>query len=121
MSEAELLDEDYRRRLATVVPSTLPEGVDIFDEHASRRGFRLNRAGYSLKDAEQRRRFVEDEEAWAEPFGLTAEERQLIHDRDWTGLWRAGMSIYVIVKLCGATDTPLTVIGRQMRESGGAP
>jgi Aromatic-ring-opening dioxygenase LigAB, LigA subunit len=114
------VDEAYRRRLADVVPATLPSGVDIFGEEARRRGFRLNRAGYSLKDAGQRARFVEDEAGWMEQFGLTPEEQALIRDRDWIGLWRAGMSIYVIVKLCGVTDTPLTVIGRQMRESGEA-
>jgi hypothetical protein len=30
------------------------------------------------------------------------------------------MSIYVMVKLSGVTNTPLPEIGKQMRESGGA-
>jgi Aromatic-ring-opening dioxygenase LigAB, LigA subunit len=53
-----------------------------------------------------------------EPFGLTEDERELMRNRDWIGLWRAGMSIYVMVKLSGVTGTPLPEIGRQMRESG---
>jgi len=41
-----------------------------------------------------------------------------VRRRDWIGLWRGGMSIYVMVKLSGVTGTPLPEIGRQMRESG---
>ena len=54
-----------------------------------------------------------------EQFELTDEEKGLVRRRDWIGLWRNGLSIYVMVKLSGVTDTPLPEIGRQMRESGG--
>jgi protocatechuate 4,5-dioxygenase alpha chain len=114
------LSADYLARLANVQPTELPDDLDLFDEHSARRGIRLNKAGYSLKDAEQRALFSSDEERWMEQFGLTAEERDLVRTRDWIGLWRHGMSIYVMVKLCGVTKTPLAEIGRQMRESGGA-
>jgi hypothetical protein len=53
-----------------------------------------------------------------EQFGLTESERELMRARDWIGLWRGGMSIYVMVKLSGVTKTPLPEIGRQMREQG---
>jgi gallate dioxygenase len=53
-------------------------------------------------------------------FGLTDEEKDLMRRRDWIGLWRNGMSIYVMVKLSGVTNTALPEIGKQMRESGGA-
>ncbi len=113
------LPADYLERLEKVVPRNLPDDLDLFDETTSRRGIRLNRAAYSLKDEHQRRLFSEDEERWMEQFGLTDEEKELVRRRDWIGLWRSGMSIYVMVKLSGVTDTPLPEIGRQMRESGG--
>ena len=112
------LTEDYLARLDAVQPSDLPDELDLFDETTARRGIRLNKAAYSLKDADQRDLFARDEEAWMDQFGLTVEERRLIRSRDWIGLWRAGMSIYVMVKLSGVTGTPLPEIGRQMRESG---
>lgn len=112
------LDADYLERLRSVQPSDLPPELDLFDEHTARRGLRLNRAAYSLKDAPQRELFRADEERWMNQFGLTDEERALIRSRDWIGLWRSGMSIYVMVKLSGVTKTPLPEIGRQMRESG---
>ncbi len=114
------LTDDYLERLEKVVPRNLPDDLDLFDEDTSRRGIRLNRAAYSLKDEEQRRLFAEDEERWMDQFGLTEEEKELVRRRDWIGLWRNGMSIYVMVKLSGVTNTPLPEIGKQMRESGGA-
>jgi hypothetical protein len=112
------LTEDYRRRLQATQPR-IAEDLDLFDESTARRGLRLNKAAYSLKDAHQRELFERDEEAWMEQFGLTDEERELILRRDWIGLWRGGMSIYVMVKLSGVTRTPLPEIGKQMREAGG--
>ena len=113
------LTSDYLERLKRVVPHNLPDDLDLFDEETATRGKRLNKAAYSLKDEHQRRQFLEDEERWMDQFGLTDEEKELVRRRDWIGLWRAGMSIYVMVKLSGVTETPLPEIGRQMRESGG--
>jgi protocatechuate 4,5-dioxygenase, alpha chain len=115
----EELSEEYLRRLAAVQPRDLPPELDLFDETASRRGLRLNRAAYSLKHAAQRELFRRDECSWMDQFGLTERERRLIGDRDWIQLWRNGMSIYTMIKLIGVTGTPLTEIGKQMRDSGG--
>ena len=112
------LTQDYLQRLDAVQPKDLPPDLDLFDEQTAMRGRRLNKAAYSLKDAHQRELFQRDEEAWMEQFGLKDDEKRLVRDRDWIGLWRAGMTIYVMVKLSGVTGTPLPEIGRQMRESG---
>jgi protocatechuate 4,5-dioxygenase, alpha chain len=113
------LTQDYLDRLDAVQPKNLPPTLDLFDEETSRRGMRLNKAAYSLKHAEQRDLFAADEDTWMDQFGLTAEEKKLLQERDWIGLWRHGMSIYVMVKLLGVTGTALPEVGRQMRESGG--
>ena len=114
------LTQDYLDRLRAVPPHDLPGDLDLFDEATATRGIRLNKAAYSLKDEHQRELFHRDEEAWMEQFGLTDEEKELMRRRDWIGLWRRGMSIYVMVKLSGVTSTPLPEIGKQMRESGGS-
>jgi len=114
------LPQDYLDRLGAVQPRDLPDELDLFDETTATRGMRLNKAAYSLKDEQQRELFRRDEEAWMNQFGLTDEEKDLTRRRDWIGLWRHGMSIYVMVKLSGVTETPLPEIGKQMRESGGA-
>jgi hypothetical protein len=112
------LTPEYLERLAKVQPDreALPEELDLFYEETAMRGVRLNKAAYSLKDEHQRELFARDEEVWMEQFGLTENERELVRRRDWIGLWRAGMSIYVMVKLSGVTRTPLPEIGKQMRE-----
>jgi protocatechuate 4,5-dioxygenase, alpha chain len=117
-STAPELTEDYLDRLAAVQPRDLPRDLDLFDEATATRGIRLNKAAYSLKHAEQRELFERDEEGWMDQFGLTPDERELMRARDWIGLWRAGMTIYVMVKLSGVTGVPLPEIGRQMKESG---
>ncbi len=111
------LTQDYLERLERVVPRDLPPDLDLFDEETAMRGMRLNKAAYSLKDAHQRELFAEDEEKWMDQFGLTDDEKRLMRARDWIGLWRAGMSIYVMVKLLGVTNTSLPEVGKQMRES----
>ena len=113
------LTQDYLARLDAVQPKNLPPDLDLFDEETATRGMRLNKAAYSLKDEQQRQLFHEDEERWMDQFGLTDEEKELLRRRDWIGLWRHGMSIYVMVKLSGVTGTALPEIGKQMRESGG--
>ena len=113
------LSQDYLERLDAVQPKNLPPDLDLFDEHTATRGVRLNKAAYSLKDEQQRQLFDEDEERWMDQFALTDEEKELLRRRDWIGLWRHGMSIYVMVKLSGVTGTALPEIGKQMRESGG--
>jgi hypothetical protein len=117
-STTDELTQDYLDRLARVQPSDLPDDLDLFYEETAMRGIRLNKAAYSLKDEQQRELFARDEEAWMEQFGLTDEEKDLMRRRDWIGLWRAGMTIYVMVKLSGVTGTPLPEIGKQMREAG---
>ena len=113
------LPRDYLERLEAVQPKNLPAELDLFDEQTATRGRRLNKAAYSLKNAKQRELFARDEEAWMEQFGLTDDEKELMRRRDWIGLWRNGMSIYVMVKLSGVTNTALPEIGKQMRKSGG--
>ena len=118
-SATDELTPDYLERLERVQPRDLPPDLDLFSEETATRGIRLNKAAYSLKHAEQRDLFAADEERWMEQFGLTPEEQELMRSRDWIGLWRSGMSIYVMVKLLGVTGTALPDVGRQMRESGG--
>jgi hypothetical protein len=119
MELSDELTQDYLARLDAVQPRDLPADLDLFDEATATRGMRLNKAAYSLKDKHERELFHRDEEAWMDQFALTDEEKDLVRRRDWIGLWRHGMSIYVMVKLSGVTDTPLPEIGKQMRESGG--
>lgn len=87
----------------------------IFDVRASRRGYRLNRLCGSLCSPDNREAFKRDEEAYMARFGLTAEEKNLIRQRDFAGMIHAGMNIYWMLKVGSVTGNSLYKMGAQMR------
>ncbi len=87
----------------------------IFDLHASRRGYRLNRMCGSLCSAANREAFKADEEAYMARFGLTQAEKDLIRNRDFAGMIAAGMNIYWMLKIGSVTGNSLYRMGAQMR------
>jgi protocatechuate 4,5-dioxygenase alpha subunit len=89
--------------------------TSIFDLHASRRGYRLNRMCGSLCSAANREAFKADEEAYMVRFGLTQAEKDLIRKRDFAGMIAAGMNIYWMLKIGSVTGNSLYRMGAQMR------
>lgn len=75
------------------------EGTYVFDTQSSRRGRALNKMLYSLKNAENRQRFVRDEAAYCAEFELTGEQRLAVLERDWKRMTEIGASIFYLVKL----------------------
>jgi protocatechuate 4,5-dioxygenase alpha chain len=84
----------------------------LLDLAASRRGYAINRLCGSLKDAENRRRFSQDESAYCDAYGLSPEQRKAILERDWTGMLDLGASIFYTYKLA-------MLDGRSMQYLGG--
>jgi protocatechuate 4,5-dioxygenase alpha chain len=87
-------------------------GTPIFDGETSRRGFRMNKLFMSLRTAENRERFVDDEAAYCGEFGLSAEQQQAVLDRDWQAMIDLGGSIFYVYKLA-------MMDGRSMQYLGG--
>jgi len=63
----------------------------------------------------ERDAFKRDEEAFMQRFSLSAEEKDLIRKRDFSGLIEAGMNIYAMLKIGSATGNSLYRMGAQMR------
>ncbi|MFI7617575.1 protocatechuate 3,4-dioxygenase [Nonomuraea terrae] len=84
----------------------------LLDLAASRRGYAINRLCGSLKDAENRRRFSEDEAAYCDAYGLSPEQKQAILERDWTAMLDLGASIFYTFKLA-------VLDGKSMQHLGG--
>src|SRR4051812_50227761 len=118
-STTDELTQDYLDRLARVQPSDLPDDLDLFYEDTAMRGIRLNKAAYSLKHPEQRELFERDEEAWMEQFGLTDEEKDLMRRRDWIGLWRGGVRLFVLGKTLGGIGPAGAAEGQETGGGGG--
>jgi protocatechuate 4,5-dioxygenase alpha subunit len=89
--------------------------TSIFDLRASRRGYRLNKMCGSLCSPANRAEFKRDEEAYMAKFGLSNEEKKLLHARDFAGMIDAGMNIYFMLKIGSVTGNSLYRMGAQMR------
>jgi protocatechuate 4,5-dioxygenase, alpha chain len=88
------------------------EGTPIFDGETSRRGFRMNKLFMSLRTEASRERFLADEAAYCQEFGLTAEQQRAVLDRDWQAMIDLGGSIFYVYKLA-------MMDGRSMQYLGG--
>ena len=87
-------------------------GTPVFDGQSSRRGFPMNKLFMSLRFAEDRQRFLADEKACCERFGLAPEQQEAVLTRDWQAMIDLGGSIFYVYKLA-------MMDGRSMQYLGG--
>ena len=87
-------------------------GALVFTGERSAAGYRLNRMAKSLISPAARAAFQADEPAYMAQFGCTPDEIDLVRRRDWSGMMRAGGSIYLLLKIGAATGHSLQEIGR---------
>jgi len=74
-------------------------GTTIFDSTKAREGYRLNQFFYSLMKAENRERFLADESAYLEEWGISGEQKQAVLDRDYNRVISLGGNVYFFGKL----------------------
>ena len=87
-------------------------GTPVFDGRASRQGFRMNKLFMSLRFAGNRERFLADEDAYCDEFGLSPEHHTAVTGRDWRAMIDLGGSIFYVYKLA-------MMDGRSMQYLGG--
>ncbi len=78
-------------------------GTIVFDADQARLGYHLNQFAMSLMNADNRKRFKADEDAYLDEWGMTHEQKQAVVDRDFNRLLALGGNIYFLAKI-GATD-----------------
>lgn len=105
-------------------------GTTIFDSTKARQGYHLNQFFYSLMKAENRKRFLGDEQAYLDEWPISDEQKQAVLDRDYNRVISLGGNVYFFAKLF-FTDEQSFEIGaasmtgmateeyRQMMLSGG--
>jgi gallate dioxygenase len=74
------------------------EGTYVFDVARSVQRLAINRFFWNMIRPEHRQQFLQDELASCEAAGLTAEETELVRNRDWLGLIRHGVNFFVLEK-----------------------
>lgn len=98
-----------------LTPGVRIQGSEVFDLASSWRGYRINKMCNALSQASGREAFKRDEEAFMEAYHLTEEEKQLVRQRDFSGLLAAGGNIYFLLKLGVVTGNGLYMMGAKMR------
>ncbi len=93
----------------------LPPSIIVYDGPRALHGRRLNRFALSIRDAENRRKFVADEESYMRAQGLTEKERAMVRRRDWLEIVIYGGNMYAIIKVARALGISQARVGAQMR------
>lgn len=74
-------------------------GTYVFDGKRSHSAYGLNKLLFSFNHAENRQAFDADPAAYADKFGLSAEQKKALLANDFLGLLRLGANIYYFAKL----------------------
>ena len=88
-------------------------GTTLFGGEQAQKGLALNRMCFSFNSAESRAAFLKDEDAYCAKFGLSAEQREAVRERNVTKLIAAGGNIYYLAKLAGIFGLGVQDIGAQ--------
>lgn len=88
-------------------------GTYLFDGKAAMLGYALNKMCYSFNQAENRAAFLRDEDAYCSQYGLSAEQREAVRERNVIRLIRAGGNIYYLAKLAGLLGFNVQDVGAQ--------
>lgn len=88
-------------------------GTTIFDGEQARKGYALNKMCYSFNDAVNRAAFLDDEEGYCTRYGLSAQQREAIANRNVLQLIEAGGNAYYLAKFAGIFHLDMQDIGAQ--------
>lgn len=88
-------------------------GTTIFDGDQARKGYALNKMCFSFNSAANREEFLRDEQAYCSKYGLNAQQRQAIRNRNVLELIAAGGNVYYLAKFAGIFGLDVQDIGAQ--------
>lgn len=91
-----MIEQDIHEYLAEM--EDIP-GTRVFTAARARRGYHLNQFAMSLMNAENRKRWKADEEAYLSEWPITGEQRQAVLDRDYNRMLDLGGNIYFLSKI----------------------
>lgn len=78
-------------------------GTTVFTAARSHQGFHLNQFCMSLKDPQNRSRFLRDTRAYLDEWPMTEQQKQAVINRDYNAMIALGGNIYFLAKIF-ATD-----------------
>ena len=78
-------------------------GTTVFTAERSHQGFHLNQFCMSLRDPQNRSRFLLDSRAYLDQWPMSEQQKQAVFDRDYNAMIALGGNIYFLAKIF-ATD-----------------
>ena len=91
-------------------------GTYVFDTKRCKEGFHLNKFCKSLDQADNRDKFRVDPNVYLDQYPMTAEQRQMIVDRNWLGMLQVGGNIYYTFKLAIFDGLTMQHVGGMMSD-----
>lgn len=88
-------------------------GTTLFDGNQARKGYALNKMCFSFNSADNRAAFLRDEDAYCGKYGLNAQQREAIRNRNVLQLIAAGGNAYYLAKFAGIFGLDMQDIGAQ--------
>ena len=88
-------------------------GTVLYDGEQAQKGFALNRMCFSFNSAENRAAFLKDEDGYCRKYGLNAEQRTAVRERNVLKMLAAGGNVYYLAKLAGIFGLNVQDIGAQ--------
>jgi protocatechuate 4,5-dioxygenase, alpha chain len=93
-------------------PAPIP-GTIFFDGTMAIKGYALNKMCYSFNWEVNRKEFLANEAIYCDKFGLNAEQKTAIRERNALKLLAAGGNIYYLAKFIGMLGLNVQDIGAQ--------
>ena len=88
-------------------------GTTMFDGKMAMKGYALNRMCYSFNEKKNRDEFLKDEDAYCKKYGLNAQQKKAIKDRNVLDLIAAGGNVYYLAKFGGIFGLNMQDVGAQ--------
>ena len=88
-------------------------GTVMFDGEQAKKGYALNKMCFSFNEAVNREAFLADEDGYCERYGLNAQQREAIRNRNVLQLIAAGGNAYYLAKFAGIFGLDMQDIGAQ--------
>jgi protocatechuate 4,5-dioxygenase alpha chain len=88
-------------------------GTTLFDGRQAMKGYALNKMCFSFNDADNRKAFLADEDAYCATYGLDAPQREAVRNRNVLQLIAAGGNVYYLAKFAGIFGLDVQDIGAQ--------
>ncbi len=90
------------------IPGTTP-----FDGEQAQKGYALNKMCFSFNSADNRKAFLQDEEAYMRTYGLTDVQAAAIRSKQVLQLIDAGGNAYYLAKFAGIFGLDMQDVGAQ--------